>query len=88
MLRVKQTLRLLNGENVSLRNCLFISPEAANKPRFLDQLSQPEWDENDTGRIVITKTPGNATSPDMFDATCLAFAHDSRNGIRLSSMNR
>ena len=81
-LRAQQTSRLLDGEPANPERCLFIDSRIPRLESFLAQLAQPEWKEDMAGRIVIDKTPEDAPSPDLFDATCLAFAHDSRSGLR------
>ena len=82
-LRAQQTARLLDGEDVDPERCLFIDPHIPRLEAYLAQLSQPQWEENLSGRIVIDKTPEDAPSPDLYDATALAFAWDSRSGLRI-----
>ena len=81
-MRALRTKQLLDGEDVDPALCLFIDPSIPNLDTLLVQLSQPEWEENSTGHIVIDKQPEDAPSPDMYDAAILAFAYDSRNGLR------
>ena len=81
-LRMRRTMRLLEGEDVKPEQCLFISSRIPDLERYITQLAQPVWDENMTGKIVIDKAPDNMPSPDMYDATALAFAWDSRAGLR------
>ena len=61
---------------------LFIDGSIPRVETYLAQLSQPEWKEDVSGRIVIDKSPEDAPSPDLYDATVLAFASDSRSGLR------
>ena len=81
-LRAQRTLRLLADEDVDPASCLVISPELSRLEHYLIQLSLPEWKENVSGKIVIEKQPEGAASPDLYDATVLAFAYDSRYGVR------
>ncbi len=81
-LRAQQTARLLNGEDVDPERCLFIAGGIPRVETYLAQLSQPEWKEDTSGRVVIDKAPEDAPSPDLYDATALAFAADSRSGLR------
>lgn len=83
-LRAQRTARALDGDNVNLEQCIFIDGRLPNLNEYLTQLAQPVWDENTSGRLVIDKTPEDAPSPDMYDATALAFAWDSRDGLRAS----
>lgn len=81
-LRAQRTGRLLDGEAVDPDTCLFIDSSIPRLESYLAQLSQPEWKEDTSGRVVIDKTPEDAPSPDLYDATALAFAADSRSGLR------
>lgn len=81
-LRMRRTMRLLEGEDINPERCLFISSKIPELERYLTQLAQPVWAENMTGKIVIDKAPDNMPSPDLYDATALAFAWDSRSGLR------
>ena len=82
-LRALRTQRLNDGEAVDPETCLFIDPNLPNVDRFLTQLSQPVYEEDAAGRLVLDKAPDDAPSPDQFDAACLAFAWDSRDGLRV-----
>ena len=55
-------------EEARALRCLFISTDIPKLESYLAQLSQLEWNENVTGRIVIDKTPEGAPSPDLYDA--------------------
>ena len=81
-LRAQRTGRLLDGDEVDPDRCLFIARGIPHLETYLAQLSQPEWKEDVSGRVVIDKAPEGALSPDLYDATVLAFASDSRSGLR------
>lgn len=81
-MRMQRTLRLLEGDKINPERCLFISSKIPNLELYLTQLAQPVWDENATGKVVIDKAPENTPSPDLYDATALAFAWDSRSGLK------
>ena len=90
-LRAQNTVRLLAGdEDVDVNRCLFISDQIERVDRFMAQLSQPEWRDNDfTGLVEIDKRAkikeggeSNEKSPDAFDAACMAFAAESESGLR------
>ncbi len=84
-LRAMRTLRLLRGADVDPNTCLFIPDDGRveNLHEFLAALSRPKWRANPvTGRIEIDKTGGEDKSPDLYDATALAFARDSEGGLR------
>ena len=81
-LRAQRTQRLLAGEDAEPAACLIVDPGIPQLERYMTQLSQPEWKENVSGKIVIEKQPEGAASPDLYDATALAFTHDTRYGVR------
>lgn len=81
-LRAQRTQRLMDGEPVDPDSCLFVSPRLPRLDEYLAQLAQPEVDEDASGRMTLDKRPEDAPSPDMYDATALAFAGDSRYGLR------
>lgn len=81
-LRAQNTVRLRDGEAVDPARCLFVSPDIPRLEEYLAQLAQPQWDENPSGKLTIDKSPDDAPSPDLYDATALAFARDSRSGLR------
>ena len=83
-IRSQNTARLANGEDVEPTQCLFINPALLKAPdtqNLLEQLNQPIWDD-DGGKYKIDKAPEDEPSPDMYDATILSFAEDSRSGLR------
>ena len=91
-LRAQRTRRLLDGDDaatsVNIDRCLFIPPDTPHIKSYMAQLSQPEWDQSSRGRLTVEKQPkisqtsDEAPSPDMYDATALAFAYDSNAGLR------
>ncbi len=85
-LRLQNTLRWLDGDDVELSDCLLINPSILCWDSLIGQMTQPEWFENETGKLVLTKAPKGAPSPDLFDALCLAFASDSRQGLRANRL--
>lgn len=81
-LRLQRTQRMLAGERVDPAACLFIDSAMPRVDDYLAELTQPEWTESPTGKIVVNKMPDDGPSPDRYDATALAFAHDSQRGLR------
>ena len=83
-MRAQMTRRLLDGENVPKFRCLFINPRLPRLESFLAVLNQPIFEEDLGGRLRIRKQPEDTMpSPDEYDGTVLAFAHDSRFGLKL-----
>ena len=70
----------MRGENVDPARGLFI------KPHLGEQLAQPDRRENEvTGKTKLLKRDEDEVSPDLYDATVLAFARDSQYGLRARS---
>lgn len=85
-LRLQNTRRLHDGESVDPFDCLFVNPAVVEDPAtrgVLNELNQPTWDDGDGRQVRLTKAASGESSPDMFDAVCLAFASDSARGLRL-----
>ena len=83
-MRAEATLSLLEGENVDPEMCLLINPGIERLDEFMAELSQPEWEEDRSGRIMIVKAKPGEPSPDRYDAAVLSYESDSRNGLRQS----
>lgn len=83
-LRAQNTARWLDGEDVDPETCLFINPAIKNLEAVLAVMSQPEErDDLKSGKVDIDKSPNDAPSPHEFDAVCLAFAADSKEGLTI-----
>ena len=84
-LRAENTRRLRRGEAIDPRHCLFISDRIANLEEFMAQLTQPKWKYNLMGKIDLEKIDEKKgeRSPDLFDASTMAFATDSEDGLVL-----
>ena len=74
-LRALNTQKLLNGEDIDPRRCLFIPHTLPKLSEILDEFSQPTRVYNETtGRWELVKAAKGERSPDRFDAACLAWA--------------
>ena len=85
-MRAEQTrrreLRQSDGAAVDPRTCMYILPEAMGDAART-QLAQPIWKNTQSGHIVVEKTwTGHTDSPDIYDASVMAFAYDARNGLK------
>ena len=85
-MRADRTERLMVGDQVDTGQCLFIDPSIPNLEDLLAEFAQPEWNDA-TGKLRVDKrprAPGESLppSPDGFDALRLAFASDTRAGLR------
>ena len=56
------------------------APKNLGMAQYLAQLSQPTWDRDSAQRVRVDK---GEPSPDASDATVLAFAEESRRGLRV-----
>ena len=61
-----------------------IDPTLALVHTYTAELTQPEWDQS-TGKMRLIKQPNDEPSPDLFDATLLAYASDCDNGLRAAA---
>ena len=84
-MRAQRTAHLLSGKEEDPVRCLFIDSGIDRLEDYLAELAQPRWDYTKADKIFIDKTPDDAPSPDRYDATVLAFAWDSVNGLRQQS---
>ena len=82
--RARNTLRRIRGNTeVPLEDCLFINPEIPKLEHFMGQLAQPVFRRMpSSGKLEMDKRDGNETSPDLYDATAMAFCRDSERGLR------
>ena len=88
-MRGQNTLRLMNGVDVPPEVCLFIDPACCDNSdsltldEYLNQLSQPVWEEASKGQVRVKKRDDEDPSPDMFDSTKYSFGKDSEYGLRI-----
>lgn len=82
-LRANRTARLLAGDpDVDPDECLFINPDIPCLEKLLAEMAQPKRRVNPTsGKLEIDKRGEDDSSPDLFDAACLAYAADSESGL-------
>ena len=80
--RAARTVRLANGEDIDPARCLFIDDGIPRLEKYLSQLTQPAWRDGLRSKIELVKQPEDTKSPDLYDATALAFARDSQYGLR------
>ena len=80
------------GENVPLEQCLVIDPSCANgrngaptRTRFIEQMTQAEWEPKEGGRVQIIKAPRGLPSPDVFDSFRLSNHRRIEGGLTLRS---
>ena len=80
-LKLENTLRLLDGENINVANCFFIDSKIENLEKLLLELSQASY-KHDDGKLMVDKAPEKGmASPNMADAVIMAYSHDMRRGL-------
>ncbi len=80
-IRVENTLRLIDGDDISPEKCLFIDGNINNLNKLLLELSQASYKHED-GKLMVDKQPNDEASPNMADAVVISYAHDIKNGLR------
>ncbi len=81
-MRLQNTLKLINGEDIAPEKCFFINGKIENINAVLKELSQPLYDEDGSGKIKVIKTPDGEVSPNAYDSVIMAKAYDIRNGLK------
>ena len=75
--------RVLGDPELPVRpeDCLFINPGVERREEYLSELAQPKYEISKAGKIEIMKLEEGEPSPDLYDATVLAFSRDSYKGL-------
>ncbi len=81
-LRMLNTLKLLDGDNVDQDKCLFINGGIDKLNPLLVEMSRATFDEDSSSRIIIDKAPDGSPSPNLADSVIMSFAHDIRRGLK------
>ena len=80
-LRVENTLRLLDGEDIAPRKCFFISSKIPKLDKVLMELGQASYKHED-GKLMVDKQPDDQPSPNLADSVVMAFIRDARSGLK------
>lgn len=80
-LRLRNTIKALDGEKVDLDKCFFISSEIDDYEKVLAELNQCVYDDS-SGKIKIDKAPDGALSPNCADSIIMAYANDIKKGLK------
>ena len=77
---VENTFRAVNGDTtVSPDEILSIDSQTVEDiPGLLAHLSQPIFEINAAGKIIVDKSPGSAKSPDRYDAVMMSYCPKKR----------
>ena len=82
-LRLQKTIDFIEGGDIDPQDCFFINGKIENINKLLSELSQPTYDEDSSGRVKVDKDPDDKGSPNLYDCTVMAYAHDIRRGLRI-----
>lgn len=82
-LKVENTLRLLDGEQIDPAKCFFISGKIPKRilEKLLMELGQASYTHED-GKLMVDKQPDDQSSPNMADAVVMAFVYDAKAGLK------
>lgn len=73
--RVQKTYRwIVEGVGCDPDEIISISAKAPNYLRLVAELSQPTYDQNTVGKLLIDKTPDGMKSPNLADGCMMRFA--------------
>ncbi len=73
-LRFQESFRAAEGKPYDPDEIISIDPDCPELPQLLMELSQPQYKQLGTGKIVIEKQPDNARSPNLADAVMMCYA--------------
>lgn len=73
--RFQKTYRaVVEGEPVKAEDLISIGSKLPLLQKLCNELSQPTWERNKVGKIVIEKTPDGMRSPNLADSVMMRFA--------------
>lgn len=83
--RFRNTYRaVVEGKPYVPDDIISINPKAGNVAKLAIELSQPTYQLNTAGKIVINKKPDGTRSPNLADAVMIRFAHVRRASFRIT----
>lgn len=65
---------VVEGADFDPEDVISISSAIPNYQQLVTELSQPTYRQNDNGKFIIDKMPGNMKSPNLADSLMIAFA--------------
>ncbi len=72
--RFQQTWRAVNGLSYGPDDIISISSSIPELGRLTMELSQPTYDKNDAGKILVEKQPEGTASPNLADSVMMVYA--------------
>ena len=80
--RFKNVYRwIVDGKPCNPDDIISIAPNCANRDKLITELSQPTYDLNNAGKIVVNKTPEGARSPNLADAVMMRYSKNKSTGL-------
>lgn len=65
---------IVEKQEVHIDDIISISSTIPELSKLIIELSQPTYSQNNTGKIIVDKTPDGARSPNLADSVMIAFA--------------
>lgn len=84
--RFQKTYRAVTeGEPIDHSDLISLSKDLPLLNKLINELSQPTFSINNTGKIVIDKTPDGMKSPNLADAVMMVYAHSTAVPFNIST---
>ena len=65
---------IVEGKPCNPDDIISIAPNCANREKLIIELSQPTYDLNNAGKIIVNKKPEGAKSPNLADAVMIRYS--------------
>ena len=65
---------IVEGKACSPDDIISIAPNCTNRDKLMTELSQPTYDLNNAGKIVVNKTPEGSRSPNLADSVMMRYS--------------
>ena len=65
---------IVEGKACNPDDIISIAPNCANREKLIIELSQPTYDLNNAGKIIVNKVPEGARSPNLADAVMMRYS--------------
>lgn len=83
--RFRNTHRwITEGKKCDPDEIISIAPNCANRVKLVSELSQPTYDINNAGKIVVNKMPEGTRSPNLADSVMMRFSKSKINQLRIT----
>lgn len=76
---------VVEGAKYDVDQIISLSSEMTNLNKLVAELSQPTWEPNTAGKMVVDKTPDGTKSPNMADSVMMLYSPGRRMPMQVSS---